>query len=116
MNSEQQKQMRTEFEEWAVTMPVDKWHIGADNIRKNQSNNYIDPKAFYAWKGFQAAYTPRPDLEVVVASLVRYYKERIKREFPNATCVPSDYHHGQEARPLAEYLVDAIFNKGNDAK
>ena len=83
MNSEQQKQMREEFE---LAFP--------------QLEEGITKDLYF--RAFQAAYTPRPSVEVVARAIGIVF-------VPNSVW---NIEEGMKLTRAAQAAIDAIFNKG----
>jgi hypothetical protein len=102
MTPEQQQAMRREFEAWA-----DK--EGYSLIRCTYTNNRYDRQFTQcAWEGYQAAYTPRPDLEVVARIFYNKIWEHLEGYEPYDKQLPITKRHYKEA---AQAVIKAIFKE-----
>jgi hypothetical protein len=77
MNSEQQKQMRDSFEAKFSHLTL------TPDI--NDAAHYYFNNTNIAWQGFQAAYTPKPDVEVVARRVYNAkYPNHPRAEIPQS--------------------------------
>lgn len=105
MNTEQQKQMREEFETWAKprNYDVDKRHDDYWLERYGTPlNPYGDDTTNHCYQAWQTAYTPRPDVEVVARAIAKQGSGEWYKEGDEVGC-----------RDLAQAAIDVIFKKEN---
>ena len=94
MTPEQKEEMRKSFEEWFSNNPL------PTNGTANQQGEIGYKQEALEW-AFQAAYTPRPNLEMVARAI---WTEEM--QFMGKSETPLDYR-----KRLAQAAIDAIFNR-----
>jgi hypothetical protein len=113
MNSEQQKQCREEFELAYLQLFPHREQPTYDERRGFYTGCNHDQAMFQI---FQAAYTPRPDLEVVAKIIYENYHQAVNKLYSsNISCVWEN-NLTEEGKRVYKFttqaVIDAIFNKG----
>jgi hypothetical protein len=87
-------EMRKSFEAWAVTA------LGGSYFTMSKGIEYDNHIVQAALEGFQAAYTPRPDVMVVAGAIRKAAKDE-------QVCLMSEI----DAEHIAQAAIDTIFNR-----
>lgn len=114
MNSKQQKQMRKEFEK-----ATQNYYEGDFAKYDGDTGDYVSAQQqddfMMFCSGFQAAYTPTPDVEVVARALARIEAgNHGKHGIDDVPAFIKEYIEGNwwRFKEEAQAAIDAIFNKG----